>query len=117
MALMAGAYNQAQKFGVEMAVPDEVTGLDPAAPRFLVTNVLGGICWPLLVGGGAYLMGDQINRVAGPVSLALLVVAICLLVVGLIYFRRHEKELARRAERAIPGPLLKAHRPARRRCL
>src|SRR6201981_1954126 len=30
MALMARAYNQAQKFGVEMAIPDEVIGLDPA---------------------------------------------------------------------------------------
>jgi thioredoxin reductase (NADPH) len=30
MALMARAYNQAEKFGVEMAIPDEVTGLDPA---------------------------------------------------------------------------------------
>ena len=29
MALMARAYNQAQKFGVEMARPDEVMGLDP----------------------------------------------------------------------------------------
>ena len=28
MALMARAYNQAQKFGVEMAIPDEVIGLD-----------------------------------------------------------------------------------------
>jgi thioredoxin reductase (NADPH) len=28
MALMARAYNQAQKFGVEMAIPEEVTGLD-----------------------------------------------------------------------------------------
>ena len=30
LALMARAYNQAQKFGVEMAIPDEVTGLLPA---------------------------------------------------------------------------------------
>ncbi len=29
MALMARAYNQAQKFGVDMAIPDEVRGLDP----------------------------------------------------------------------------------------
>jgi thioredoxin reductase (NADPH) len=29
MALMARAFNQAQKFGVEMAIPDEVSGLDP----------------------------------------------------------------------------------------
>src|SRR5712672_977576 len=31
MALMARAYNQAQNFGVEMAIPDEVIGLDPAS--------------------------------------------------------------------------------------
>jgi thioredoxin reductase (NADPH) len=30
LALMARAYNQAQKFGVEMAIPDEVIGLAPA---------------------------------------------------------------------------------------
>ena len=30
MALMARAYNQAQKFGVEMAIPDEVIGFDAA---------------------------------------------------------------------------------------
>jgi thioredoxin reductase (NADPH) len=31
LALMARAYNQAQKFGVEMAIPDEVIGLQPAS--------------------------------------------------------------------------------------
>jgi thioredoxin reductase (NADPH) len=31
MALMARAYNQAQKFGVEMAIPDEVIALDAAS--------------------------------------------------------------------------------------
>jgi thioredoxin reductase (NADPH) len=30
LALMARAYNQAQKFGVEMAIPDEVSALQPA---------------------------------------------------------------------------------------
>ena len=30
MALMARAYNQAQKFGVEMAIPDEVKSLEPS---------------------------------------------------------------------------------------
>ena len=30
MALMARAFNQAQKFGAEMAIPDEVVGLEPA---------------------------------------------------------------------------------------
>ena len=32
MALMARAYNQAQKFGVEMAIPHEVVRLEPRAP-------------------------------------------------------------------------------------
>ena len=38
LALMARAYNQAQKFGVEMAIPDEVTGLecDTLADRFVL---------------------------------------------------------------------------------
>jgi len=40
MALMARAYNQAQKFGAEMAIPAEVTGLqapsDPDAGRFIL---------------------------------------------------------------------------------
>jgi thioredoxin reductase (NADPH) len=41
MALMARAYNQAQKFGVEMAIPDEVHSLqavaDPAPKRLSLT--------------------------------------------------------------------------------
>jgi thioredoxin reductase (NADPH) len=40
-ALMARAANQAQKFGVEMAIPDEVVSLqamdDPSAPHFILT--------------------------------------------------------------------------------
>ncbi|MFL4979355.1 MAG: FAD-dependent oxidoreductase [Xanthobacteraceae bacterium] len=40
IALMARAYNQAQKFGVEMAIPDEVIGLDavddPEQGRFVL---------------------------------------------------------------------------------
>jgi thioredoxin reductase (NADPH) len=40
MALMARAYNQAQKFGVDMAIPDEVSGLqvpgDPGEGNFVL---------------------------------------------------------------------------------
>src|SRR6266852_5013283 len=62
-----------------------------SAPHFLFMNALGGICWALLFGGGAYLMGEQIKRVAGPVGALLLIVAIGLVAAGIIYFRRHEK--------------------------
>jgi hypothetical protein len=50
----------------------------------------------------------QMKRVAGPVGLLLLIVAIGLVAGGIIFFRHHEKELEERAERAIPGPLLGA---------
>jgi membrane protein DedA with SNARE-associated domain len=75
-------------------------------PSFLSMNALGGICWVLLLGGGAYWFGEQMKRVAGPIHLLLLIAAIGLVVGTVSFFRHHEKELVQRAERAIPGPLL-----------
>jgi len=72
--------------------------------HFLVMNALGGICWAIMVGGGAYLFGEQVKRVVGPVSLLLLVTAIILLVAGIVFFRHHEKELEQRANRALLRP-------------
>jgi len=72
--------------------------------HFLAMNALGGLCWAALVGGGAFLFGKEIRRLTGPLSAVLLVVAIALVVAGLVYFRRHEKELERRAQIAFPGP-------------
>jgi membrane protein DedA with SNARE-associated domain len=77
-------------------------------PYFLFMNAIGGICWVLLLGGGPYLFGEQMKRVAGPVHLLLLIVAIGLVAGGIIFFRYHEEELVQRAESAIPGPLLDA---------
>jgi membrane protein DedA with SNARE-associated domain len=82
-------------------------------PYFLFMNAFGGICWVLLMGGGAYLFGEQMKRVAGRVELLLVIVAIGLAVGGIIFFRHHEKELEQRAERAIPGPLRDAPASAR----
>lgn len=42
MALMARAYNQAQKFGVEMAIPDEVVALAPNGGHGELRLSLGG---------------------------------------------------------------------------
>jgi membrane protein DedA with SNARE-associated domain len=67
-------------------------------------NALGGICWACLFGGGAYVFGEQINHVAGPARLLLLLVAVVAVAAGLIFFRRYEKDLEQRAEAAIPGP-------------
>jgi membrane protein DedA with SNARE-associated domain len=72
--------------------------------HFMVMNTLGGICWASLFGMGAYVLGEQIKRVAGPVSVLLLVTAIFLVIAGIFFFRHHEKELEQRAEAAFPRP-------------
>jgi hypothetical protein len=56
------------------------------------------------------LFGKEMKRVAGSVQLLLLIAAIGLAAGGFIFFRHQEKELVRRAERSIPGPLLGAAR-------
>src|SRR5216683_937487 len=38
-------------------------------PRFLLFNALGGISWATIYGLGGYLLGDNINRLTGPVGI------------------------------------------------
>lgn len=71
-------------------------------PHFLLMNAFGGICWAAIFGFGAYLLGEQIKRVAGPVGLIMLVVAVIFVTAGFVFFRQHEKELEERADAAIP---------------
>ncbi len=59
-----------------------------------------------------YLFGEQMKRVAGPVSSLLLVAAIGLVAAGIFVFRHHEKELVQRAEAAFPGPAASGHAAA-----
>jgi membrane protein DedA with SNARE-associated domain len=73
-------------------------------PRFLFMNALGGICWASLFGGGAYLFGEQINRVAGPLRLLFVIAAVGAAAAGILFVRRYERQLERQAEEAIPGP-------------
>jgi len=70
-------------------------------PHFLAMNALGGVCWASLFGGGAYLFGETIKSVAGPIGALLLAVAIGLIVAGTVFFRRHETELEARANAAL----------------
>jgi membrane protein DedA with SNARE-associated domain len=70
---------------------------------FLLMNSLGGICWASMVGFGAYFFGGEIKAFTGPAGILLLGGAVVLLIVGLVFFRHHEKELEERADAAIPG--------------
>jgi membrane protein DedA with SNARE-associated domain len=69
--------------------------------HFLVVNALGGICWATIFGLGAYLLGKQFEHIASIVAVPLLLAAIVCVVAGMLFFRRHEKELERRAEAAL----------------
>ena len=72
---------------------------------FLVANALGGVLWASAFGGGAYLFGTELRRVAEPVVLIVLAAAVVVVVTSLRFVRRHEKELEARAEAAFPTPL------------
>ncbi|MBL6617240.1 MAG: DedA family protein [Reyranella sp.] len=70
-------------------------------PHFLVMNALGGLCWATLFGVGAYLFGAEMKRLTGPIGVVLLAAALAAVGAGIVFFRRHEKELERQAEAAL----------------
>ena len=74
-------------------------------PRFLLFNTAGGVIWAALYGGGAYMLGKAVHRIAGPVGIALALLAVAAIVAGSVFLHRHEDQLAAEAERAYPGPL------------
>ena len=72
--------------------------------RFLIFNAAGGIVWATVYGGGAYLLGTQIERVSGELQLVFIAAGVVALVVGAIVVRRHVGRLEAAAEEAFPGP-------------
>lgn len=82
--------------------------------RFLLWNGLGGVCWTASYGYGAYLLGDQVHKLLGPVGLVLGVVALGLLVWLIVFVRRHEARLMREAEAELARDEA-ATAPARRK--
>ena len=71
--------------------------------HFVAMNALGAVAWATLFGGSAYVFGDQVHRVAGPASIGLLVLGVCGVGAGLVFFRHHERELERRALAVVDG--------------
>ena len=70
---------------------------------FFLMDAIAGFCWASLVGGVAYLFGEEVSRMTGPVRLLLLVVAVGFVIVGILFFRHHERELEQRADAALRG--------------
>ncbi len=66
--------------------------------RFLVWNALGGIFWTCLYGFGAFLLGDQVHRLVGPLGIAVGAVALTVLAFTIRFVHRHEARLIEEAK-------------------
>ncbi len=71
---------------------------------FLIFNIAGGTTWSSLYGFGAYLLGDTVRRLTGPLAVAFGVIAAIVIGTALFFARRNEHRLAQEARRATdPG--------------
>lgn len=66
--------------------------------RFLVWNALGGITWTHLYGIGAYVLGNQVHKLVGPLGVVIGVVAAIGVVVAIWFLKTNEHKLIARAE-------------------
>jgi membrane protein DedA with SNARE-associated domain len=73
--------------------------------RFLFFNAAGGIVWATLYGLGGYLLGNNIHRLTGTVSIIATVLVGVIILACLLFLHRNEQRLEDEAERALPGPL------------
>jgi membrane protein DedA with SNARE-associated domain len=73
--------------------------------RFLPYNAAGGIVWATIYGTGGYFLGKNVNRLAGPVGIATVIIAAIIIIIFLVVLKRNEKRLEEEAVRTIPGPL------------
>jgi membrane protein DedA with SNARE-associated domain len=70
---------------------------------FMVANVTGAVAWVGIDCTGAYLLGEELTKLAAPVGIALGAIVVAIIVAGALFIARHEKELAVEAERALSG--------------
>jgi membrane protein DedA with SNARE-associated domain len=68
---------------------------------FLLWNAVGGVVWTSLYCTGAYLLGDQMRRIQGPLGIGLAVVAAVVIGGAVWFLRRNEKRLEERAEQSM----------------
>lgn len=69
-------------------------------PAFLVCNALGGICWCLLYGGGAYALGDAALHFSGRLRIGAGIVAAAVVATLFLFVKRNERRLTKEAEQA-----------------
>ena len=72
---------------------------------FLFYNAAGGIVWATVTGVGAYLFGDAIYHVSGPLGIAALVAVIAGVVAFMYIVRREEQKMEKRLADRTGGDL------------
>jgi membrane protein DedA with SNARE-associated domain len=73
--------------------------------QFLLANTAGAFAWAAFFGFAAYMLGRQVERIAGPMVIVIGIAAVIVIAIGANFAGRHEAQLAAEAERALPGPL------------
>src|SRR6516165_10459621 len=73
--------------------------------RFLAFNAAGGTLWATLYGLAAFYLGREVETLRRPVGISLLSVGVIVVIIALVFVRRHETELEAQAARTFPGPL------------
>jgi len=73
--------------------------------QFLLANIVGAFAWAAVFGFAAYMLGHEVEHVAGPLMIVIGIAAVIVLAIGANFIGRHEAQLAAEAERALPGPL------------
>jgi len=73
--------------------------------QFLLANIVGAIAWASVFGFAAYLLGHEVEHVAGPIMIVVGAIVVIVLAAGAMFVRSHEAQLIAEAERALPGPL------------
>ena len=67
--------------------------------RFMAANVAGSVAWAALYGFGAYALGHQAKRLAGPAAIAGGVAVVIVIVAAALYARHREHRLLGRPMR------------------
>lgn len=70
-------------------------------PRFMAANAAGAVPWAALYGFGAYFLGEEAKRIAGPAALVIGAVAVAAVVTAIIVTRRQERRLVALAEQDL----------------
>ena len=69
-------------------------------PPFLFFNAAGGIVWALVFGVGAFVFGDSVNRVSGPLGVVALGGIVAGVIAVIYIVRREERRMEKKLSRS-----------------